>query len=177
MQNTRSESDFDQDTVVIYHSLKGALFFSIAVAGLIAGGIAMFRYLAKDTGETIPMLFYVAFGGIFPVALHVSKCLLVDARNVALTIGLAGVKFDRYHLIGWHDIEEIRVREESEGGDTLWLTVKEGVTFLPDGPRPLLWLAKVSGLHRSIDISGYGSLSMKDEDIRLTLEQWLQKRN
>jgi len=175
MEDTRSTSDFGQDTVVIYHSLNGALFFSFLVVCLIMASLAMFWYLATEISDTFPLLFYLSFAVLFIVALHVSKSLLVDAGKVALTIGPEGVKFDRYQLIGWRDIEEIYVREESEGGDTLWLSVKEGVTFLPDGPRLLLWLAKVSGLHRCIDITGYGRLSMKDEDIHLLIERWLRK--
>ena len=59
--------------------------------------------------------------------------------------------------------------------DSLWLKVKEGVEFLPDGPRPLLWLARKTGLDRAIDISGYGSLSMSREEILTLLEEGLER--
>ncbi len=163
----------DSGTVIIYHSQKGALVFGALTVGMIIAIVAMFWYLAQRTTDTISPLFIVAFAVVFIILLYVSKGLLVDAGKVALIIGQEGVKFDRYNLISWHDIEDVYIREESDGGDTLWLSVKEGVTFLPNGPVPLLWLANKSGLNRHIDITGYGWLSMKDEDIRILLENGL----
>jgi hypothetical protein len=176
MNNTpiiQSTGDLDMDTVVIHHSLKDAVIFGIAVIAIIMGFIAVFWYLSHDASETIPIPFYVGFTVISLIVLHAAKGLIDDAGKVALTIGREGVKFDRYHLIEWHDIEDVYLREEDEGGDTLWLSVKEGVAFLPNGPRPVLLLAKISGLHRHINITVYGSFSLKDEDIRLLLENGL----
>lgn len=165
-----SESDLALDTVTIYHSRKGALVFGILLVGLIIATIAMFWYLTNETSENIPTGLIVAFSTIYVIGLHVLKGLLVDAGKVALTIGSNGVKFDRYHLIDWQDIEDVYFVEESDGPDTLWLDVKEGVNFFPSGPRPLLWLAKISGLNRSIDVSGYGTFTMKDTDIFVLLK-------
>ena len=171
----QSTSDFDPDTIVIHHSWKGAVIFGTAVVGMIVAFIAMFRFLVHETSDVIPIPIIIIFSVIILIMLHVARGLLNDAGKVALTIGREGVKFDRYRLIGWQDIEDVYIREEDEGADTLWLSVKEDVVFLPNGPRPVLWLAKVSGLHRHIDITGYGSFSMKDEDIRVLLENGLAK--
>ena len=170
----KSKNDFDSE-VVIYHSRKGAWIFASLVAGIIMASVAMFWYLAHETSDSVPLAMIVVFVLVFICVIHVAIRLLADGGKVALIIGREGVKFDCYHLIRWNDIEEIYIREEDEGADTLWLSVKEGVTFLKNGPPWALWLAKKSGLHQHIDITRYGCLSMKDDDIRDLLEQGLKK--
>ncbi len=164
-----------ESEIVIRHSQKGAVIFGALVVGMIMAIIGMFWFLSRETSDTVPLFLTVAFVLIGIVVLHVSKGLFADAGKIALTIGREGVKFDRYQLIAWKDIEDVYVREESEGNDTLWLSVKEGVTFLQNGSSPLMWLAKKSGLHRHIDITGYGWLSMNDEDIHELLKQGLKQ--
>jgi len=172
--NVCSACNFDRRPIVIHHSQKGALLFGILVVGFIVGIVAMLCYLKNENPySTTPIPIIVGFSVISLAALHILKHLLRDAGNVALTIGAEGVKFDRYPLIKWQDIEDVYVVEDSDSPDSLWLSVKEDVTFLPDGPRPLIWLATLSGLHRSIDITGYGSLTMPDKDIRILLEKGL----
>lgn len=147
------------------------------VLALAIATIAVFLYLKSQPSYvgTVPVPLVVGFVLIYLAGFHVAKHLLKDAGKVAITLGREGVKFDRYPLIRWSDIDEIYVVEDSDGPSSLWLSIKEGVTFLPDGPRPLIWLAKVSGLHRSIDISGYGSFSMPDTEIQRLLEEGLQQ--
>jgi len=175
-----STSDFELETVTIHHSLKGALFYCVPLIGVIVAMIAMMRYLEIENSETTPMPIIVGFIILCIVGLHIAKHLLKDSGKVALTIGREGVKFDRYQLITWQDIEDVYFVENDNGADTLWLQVKKGVNFFPEGPYPLkllpfIWLAKITGLHRCIDISGYGALSMPDKDIQELLEIWMKK--
>jgi len=169
-------TNFDPNPVVIHHTLKGALGFGILILAMMMASIAVFWYLLKEGLETIPVPILVIFIVVYAAALFAAKRQFVDAGKVALTIGPKGVKFDCYHLIRWQDIEGLHI-EENDGADSLWLSVKEGVTILKNGPRPLKGLARISGLHRNINITGYGSLSMKDEDIRLLIEKWLHHLN
>jgi len=165
-----------QDPIIIHHSRKGAVFFGTAVVGFGIGTIGMFWYLKNEVSYwPVPIPVIVFMVSIYLVALHVLKHLLRDAGKVAVTIGPEGVKFDRYPLIHWHEIEDVYIVEDTDSPDSLWLKVKEGVTFLPDKPHSLVWLAKKTGLHRNIDISGYGSFTMSDKDIRQHIENGLRK--
>ena len=175
-----STSDFDLETVTIHHRLKGALFYCVPLIGVIVTMIAMMWYLESENSETTPMPIVVGFIILFIVGIHIAKHLLKDSCKVALTIGREGAKFDRYQLIAWQDIEDIYFVENDEGADTLWFEVRKGVNFFPEGPYPFkllpfIGLAKITGLHRCIDISGYGALSMPDKDIQLLLKKWMQK--
>ncbi len=162
--------------IVIHHSLKGAVFFSVLVISIATAIIAMALYLkSQGVYGSVPIPFIVITTVIFIALLHVVKCLLLDAGKVAISIARDGVKFNRYDLITWADIEDVYIVEDSDGPAHLWLSVKEGVTFLPEEPRPLVWLAKKTGLHQNIDITGYGELSMKDNEIRRLLEQGIQQ--
>ena len=158
---------------MIYHSRIGAVIFCVLLAVFCVATIAVFLYLRNQlpysSTNLIPLV--VGFSSIFLILLYLLYHLLSDAGKVAITLGRDGVKFDRYSLINWQDIEDVYVVEDSDGPTCLWLSVKEGVTFLPDGPGPSIWLAKKTGLHRRIDISGYGSFSMSDNDIRMLLEK------
>jgi len=177
---TSSISDIDRESVTIHHSLKGALFFCVPLIGVIVAMIAMMRFLHSENSETASMPIIVGFFILCIVGLHLAKHLLKDSGKVALTIGREGVKFDRYQLIAWQDIEDVYFVESDDGADSLWLQVKEGVNFFPEGPYPLkllpfIWLANITSLHRCIDISGYGALSMPDKDIQVLLEKWMEK--
>ncbi len=170
----KSKHDFESD-VVIYYSRKGAFIFATMVVGILMAIAGMFWYLSHETSDSIPLGMIVVFVVVFIGVIHVAIRGLADRGKVALVIGREGVKFDCYELIRWNDIDEIYVREEDEGADTLWLSVKDGVTFLKSGPAWALWLAKKTGLHQHIDITRYGWLSMKDENIRELLEQGLKQ--
>jgi hypothetical protein len=165
-----------EDTVVIRHSLKGAVGFGALCFGFAAAILAMMVYL-KNEGvyASIPIPLIVIFLFLFLIMLLVLKNLFHDAGKVAISIGSEGVKFDRYSFIQWSDIEEVYVVKDTDSADCLWLKVKDGVEFLPkSGPKALLWLAKKSGLDRAIDISGYGSLTLSDKEIQGLLEQGLK---
>ena len=168
--------DTTGNTVVVHHSLKGAVTFGVLVSGIGLAIIAMLVYLGNQAVYTsIPIPLIVIILSIFLALLYVLKHLFIDAGNAAISLGPEGVKFDRYDLIGWPDIEDVYTVEDSDGPDCLWLKVKEGVEFLPGGPKPLLWLANKTGFDRCIDISSYGSLSLSDKEIRELLELGLER--
>lgn len=146
------------------------------VAGLGVASLATFWYLRSEIPQSIsfPLPIIIGFPAIFIVMFHVAKHLLRDTGKVAISIGPEGVKFDRYKLIKWSDIKEVYVVDDSDSPRCLWLDVKEGVAFLPNEPRPLIWLAEKTGLHQSIDITGYGSFSMSDSEIRKLLKKGIQ---
>lgn len=168
--------NISEDTVVIHHSRKGAFTFGVLVFGIGGAIIAVMMYLMNQAVYTsIPIPLIAIFFVIFLILLHVLKHLFIDAGNVAISLGREGIKFDRYDLIEWSDIEDVYTVEDSDGPDCLWLRVREGVEFLPKGPKPLLWLASKTGLDRCIDISGYGSLSLSDKEILVLIKQGLER--
>lgn len=174
--NISGSTDFDDGPILIYHSLKGAIGFGTMVVVFSIATIATFFYLLNTTQDfdSIPIPLILLFSGLFLILFQIVKGLFKYAGKVAITLGPEGVKFDRYSLIQWRDIEDIYVVEDIDGPSSLWLRVKEGVNFLPDGPRPILWLAKKSNLHRCIDISGYGSFTLSDKQIHTLLEDGMQ---
>jgi len=180
MQSALTESPAnvtDPDQIIIHHSRKKAIAFGAAVLAFGLAAIAILWTLRDESFAELSsaIMFYGLFAVVYLAGLHCLKQLLQDAGRIALTIGSEGVKFDRYSLIKWHEIEDVYFVEDSDGPRKLWLSVKEGIEFLPDGPRPLIWLTKISGLDRSIDISGYGVFSTPDEEIQRHLEAGLLK--
>ena len=164
--------DFEQHPVTIRYGRFHAVVFSCAWIGFgVAVALTLWFFRADISGfKTGALLALGLFTLIYAAGLHSMVNQLRDAGKVALFLDESGVKFDRYEHICWSDINSVYMVENSDSSPCLWLEIREGTSFLPDGPRAALWLARTSGLDRCIDVSGYGNLSMRDTAIQELLQ-------